>query len=188
MDKKKRNYWPLFFIGIFGFTFSMIVWTIKSSVSISTTPDTSFMKKYQDVDEHFNEMMESNKQFLAIYDFEMFINNNKFLLTTDDIKYSQRVLEKISLHKDSLKVGQNNIKIIVTDKLTKEAKDLKIELVISKSIAEDSDFVLKNEDFKNDNKIYSSDFQLKDAHNWIITGSFIVDGITGYIYIKTNAI
>ena len=59
----KRNYWPIFFILIFGFTFSMIVWTIKSASSISLAPDKSFMKKYQDVDAHFNEMMESNKLF-----------------------------------------------------------------------------------------------------------------------------
>ena len=184
----KRNYWPLFFIGIFGFTFSMIVWTIKSATSISITPDKSFMKKYQDVDEHYNEMMDSNIQFTSKYDFEMSINDNKFSLTTDDIKYSQRVLEKISLHKDSLKVGQNNIKIVVTDKITKEKKDLDIQLAISKSIADDSDLSLKNENFQNDNKVYSSQFELKDAHNWIITGSFVVEGITGYIYIKTNAI
>ena len=105
----------------------MIVWTIKSASSISLAADKSFMKKYQDVDEHYNEMMESNKQFLSKYDFEMLINGNKFLLTTDDIKYSQRVLEKISLHKDSLKVGQNSIKIVVTDKITKEKKNLNIE-------------------------------------------------------------
>ena len=184
----KRNYWPLFFIGIFGFTFSMIVWTIKSATSISITPDKSFMKKYQDVDEHYNEMMESNKQFLSKYDFEMLINGNKFLLTTDDIKYSQRVLEKISLHKDNLKVGQNSIKIVVTDKITKEKKNLDIELGISKSIADDSDLSLKNEKFQNDNNIYSSVFEIKEAHNWIITGSVVVEGITGYIYIKTNAI
>jgi hypothetical protein len=110
----KRNYWPIFFILIFGFTFSMIVWTIKSASSISLAPDKSFMKKYQDVDTHFNEMMESNKLFLSKYNFEMILNNNKFSLTTDDIKYSQRVLEKISLHRDSLIVGQNDIAIVIT--------------------------------------------------------------------------
>ena len=184
----KKNYWPIFFIGIFGFTFSMIVWTIKSATSISITPDKSFMKKYQDVDEHFNEMMESNKKFLDKFDFEMLLNENKLLLSTDDIKYSQRVLEKISLHRNNLKVGQNTVKIFVIDKITKEKKDISIELIISKSIADDGDLLLKNDNFQIDNKTYSSSFQLKDAHNWIITGSFVVDGITGYIYIKTNAI
>ena len=33
-----------------------------------------------------------------------------------------------------------------------------------------------------------SNFEIKEANNWIITGSFTIDGTTGYIYIKTNAI
>ena len=88
----KRNYWPLFFIGIFGFTIAMIIWTIKSAVSVPVVEDRSFMKKYQDVDDHYNEIMDSNKLFLSKYDFELILNDKKFSLTTDDIKYSQRVM------------------------------------------------------------------------------------------------
>ncbi len=184
----KRNYWPLFFIGIFSFVFSMIIWTIMSATSVPIIEDKSFMKKYQDVDEHYNEMMDSNKLFLSKYDFELIINDKKFPLSTEDIKYSQRVIEKISLHKNSLKIGQNSIKITVLDKITQNKKDVNIELIVSKAIANDADLVLKNENFENKDKVYNSTFELKEENNWIITGSFIVDGITGYIYIKTNAI
>ncbi len=184
----KRNYWPLFFIGIFGFVFSMIVWTVKSAVSVPVIEDKSFMKKYQDVDEHYNDMMTSNSIFLSKYDFELSLNEKTFGLTTDDIKLAQRVIEKYSLHKDILKVGQNNIKLIVTDKITKEKKDINIEFVISKTISADSDMILKDENFQSTQKIYNSTFEIKEPNNWIITGSFTVDGIIGYLYIKTNAI
>ena len=184
----KRNYWPLFFIGIFGFTFAMIIWTIKSAVSIPVIEDKSFMKKYQDVDDHFNEMMDSNKLFLSKYNFELTLNGKVFPLTTEDIKYSQRVIEKISEHKDILKVGQNDMKIIISDKITKEKKDATIELVITKVMSNESDIILRNENFQNSNGVNNSTFELKEANNWIITGSFTVDGIIGYIYIKTNAI
>ena len=184
----KRNYWPLFFIGIFSFVFSMIIWTIMSATSVPIIEDKSFMKKYQDVDEHYNEMMDSNKLFLSKYDFELILNDKKFPLTTEDIRYSQRVMEKISQHKNSLKIGQNSIKITVLDKITQNKKDVNIELVVSKAIANDADLILKNENFENKDKVYNSTFELKEENNWIITGSFIVDGITGYIYIKTNAI
>ncbi len=184
----KRNYWPLFFIGIFGFVFSMIVWTVKSAVSVPIIEDKSFMKKYQDVDEHYNDMMTSNAAFLSKYNFELMVNEKTFGLTTDDIKLGQRVIEKYSLHKDILKVGQNNLKLIVTDKITKEKKDINIEFVISKTISADSDMILKNENFQSIQKIYNSTFEIKEPNNWIITGSFTVDGIIGYIYIKTNAI
>lgn len=184
----KRNYWPLFFIGIFGFTFAMIIWTIKSAVSLPVIEDKSFMKKYQDVDDHYNEMMDSNKLFLSKYDFELTLNGKVFPLTTEDIKYSQRVIEKISQHKDILKVGNNDMKIIISDKITKNKKDATIELVITKVMSNESDIILRNENFQNSNGVNNSTFELKEANNWIITGSFTVDGIIGYIYIKTNAI
>ena len=184
----KRNYWPLLFIGIFGFTLAMIIWTIKSAVSVPVIEDHSFMKKYQDVDENYNNIMNSNSSFQAKYDFEFFINEKLFPLTTEDIKYSQRVIEKKSLNKNLLKIGKNTLKVIVIDKITNEKKDVIIDLTVSKTISNDSDKILTTNDFKNEDKTYISDFEITEENNWIITGSFIVDGITGYIYIKTNAI
>ncbi len=175
----KKNYWPLFFIGIFSFVFSMIVWTIVKTTSIPIIEDKSFMKKYQDVDENYNKMMDSNALFLSKYNFELTINEKTFGLTTDDIKLGQRVVEKYSQHKNILKVGQNNLKVVVTDKVTNEKKDVKIQLIISKTISADSDMILNND---------NSSFEIKEPNNWIITGDFIVDGIVGYIFIKTNAI
>mgnify|MGYP005614462045 CR=1 FL=1 len=182
----KRNYWPLFFIGIFSFVFSMIIWTITKAVSVPTVEDRSFMKKYQDVDEHFNVMMESNQKFLSKYNFEMYLNDKEFDLTTEDIKYSQRVIEKHSENKNLLKIGQNNIKIVITDKVTKEKKDVKIDLIVSKTMTNDSDISISNDNFTNTNNTFSSNFDIKEANNWIITGSFNVDETIGYIYIKTN--
>ena len=186
----KRNYWPLLFIGIFGFTFSMIVWTVKSAINVPVIEDHSFMKKYQDVDENYNIMMDSNSLFKSKYNVEFDVNNKKFDLTTEDIKYSQRVIEKISLHKNLLKIGNNSLKLIITDKINNEKKDVNINIVITKSISNDSDKILTNNDFMTDDndKIYTSSFEIKDENNWIITGTFEVDGIIGYIYIKTNAI
>ena len=184
----KRNYWPLLFIGIFSFTFGMIIWTIKSAVSVPVIEDHSFMKKYQDVDENYNTMMDSNQLFRSKYNFDLLINDKQFALTTDDIKLSQRVIEKFSVNKDLLKVGKNSLKLIVTDKITNEKKDIKIDLILSKTISDDSDKLLNNNDFTENDKIYTSDFEIKEENKWIITGSFLVDGITGYLYIKTNAI
>jgi hypothetical protein len=184
----KRNYWPLFFIGIFSFVFCMIVWTVKSAIAAPVIEDKSFMKKYQEVDENYNDMMTSNDVFLSKYDFEIDINDRKLDLTTSDIKFSQRVVEKYSVHKNILKLGQNSLKIIVTDKITKEKKEITVELEVSKTISANSDLILQNEQFHNVNNVYTSLFEIKDETNWIITGSFKVAEDTGYIYIKTNAI
>ena len=87
-----------------------------------------------------------------------------------------------------LKVGNNTLKVVVTDKITNEKKDVIIDLTVSKTISNDSDKVLTTNDFANEEKTYISNFEIKEENNWIITGSFIVDGITGYIYFKKNLI
>ena len=185
----KRNYWPLFFIGIFLFAFSMIVWTVNSAIKLPVNEDKSFLRSYQDVEENYNDIIDSNEDFLSKYIFNLQINDKTFGLTTEDIKYSQRVLEKISDHKHLLKYNkQNDIKLYVMDKVTKEKKAIDIVLKITMSSSNDFDILLKNEDFKNESNEYVTSFKITDENNWNITGTFKVDGITGSIYIKTNAI
>lgn len=159
-----------------------------SAVSVPVIEDRSFMKKYQDVDENYNNMMDSNSAFLDKYSFEFYLNDKKFDLSTTDMMYAQRVIEKHSKHKDSLKVGENSLKIVIIDKQTNEKKDVDVSLIVTKSIADDSDIILNSEKFINDNKIYSTKFEIKESNNWIISGSFKVGENKGYIFIKTNAI
>lgn len=185
----KRNYWPLFFIGIFLFTFSLIVWTVVNAVKSPVSEDESFLRTYQDVDANYNDIINSNQKFLSKYDFSLDINDVNFDLTTDDIRYSQRVLEKHSKHKNLLKFDkQNDIKLFVIDKITKEKKDIDIVLKITLSSSNDFDILLKNDNFTNTSNEYVSTFKILEENNWNITGTFKVDGITGSIYIKTNAI
>jgi len=184
----KRNYWPLLFIGIFSFTFGMIVWTIMSAVKLPVHEDKSFLKTYQDVDSNFNTMMTSNKVFKSKYNLEFILNNKKLNLTTSDIKFSQRVLEKKSLHKNLLKNGFNNLSINVFDKKTLKKLKVKIDLNVTKSILNDSDIRLKDENFSNNLNEYSTKFEINDENNWNITGTFTIGNDIGYIYIKTNAI
>lgn len=183
----KKNYWPLFFIGIFSFTFSMIIWTIVSTSKANIDEDRSFLKKYQEVDEHYNDIILSNEKFIRKYDLGFYINSKKFPLSTQDIMYSQRVLEKISKHKNLLKVGDNSFSIIAIDKVTKEKKDISISLKVTKSNSNKNDLILTNQNFKNKNKEYNTVFEINEENNWNITGSFTIDNNTGYIYIKTNA-
>lgn len=184
---RKRNYWPLFFIAIFAFTVYMIIWTVVQASKAPVVEDKSFMKKYQFVDENYNNIMNSNINFLEKYDLKFDLNGNIFPLTTEDIKYGQRVIEKYSNHKNSLKVGQNSLKIIITDKENGDNSDINIDLLITKTMSDESDIELKNEKFDEINRVYTTSFEISEETNWIITGKFEVDGKTGYIFIKTNA-
>ena len=187
-EKKKLNLWPLFFIGIFMFTFSMIIWTIMSSKKINIEEDESFMQKYQDIDENYNTIMISNMKFLAKYDFVLTLNGKEFPLSIEDIKYSQRVLKEKSLHKNVLKIGDNNLSIKVKDKNTQEIQNLDFYIKVTKSNTKADDIYLKNENFKLEDDNYNTTFEIKDENNWNITGTIKVGEDAGYIFIKTNAI
>lgn len=184
---KKRNYWPLYFIAIFAFTVYMIIWTIYKAMQAPVVEDRSFMQKYQYVDENYNNIMTSNINFLEKYSLELELNGKIFPLTTEDIRYGQRVIEKYSNHKDVLKVGENSLKILVLNKTTKEIIPLSIDLLITKTMSDDSNVNLKDENFTKDKNIYTTNFSLNEETNWIITGSFKVEDETGFIFIKTNA-
>ena len=184
----KRNYWPLFFIGIFTFTLGMIVWTIMSAVKTPVNEDMSFLQKYQDVDENYNKLMTSNLVFKSKYKLEFIINSKVINLTTEDIKYSQRVLEKKTKHKNLLVLGTNELKIKVINKKTNLKENVLVNLNITKSISNDSDIFLNNSNFKESDKTYANTFNIKEENNWNITGSFTVGNEIGYIFIKTNAI
>ncbi len=184
---KKRNYWPLYFIAIFAFTVYMIIWTIYKATQVPVVEDRSFMQKYQYVDENYNNIMTSNINFLEKYSLELDLNGKIFPLTTEDIKYGQRVIEKYSNHKDVLKVGENSLKISVLNKITKEIVPINIDLLITKTMSDDSNLNLKDENFTKDKNIYTTNFILNEETNWIITGSFKVEDETGFIFIKTNA-
>ena len=184
---KKRNYWPLYFIAIFAFTVYMIIWTIYKAMQAPVVEDRSFMQKYQYVDENYNNIMTSNINFLEKYSLELDLNGKIFPLTTEDIKYGQRVIEKYSNHKDVLKVGENSLKILVLNKITKEIVPINIDLLITKTMSDDSNLNLKDENFTKDKNIYTTNFSLNEETNWIITGSFKVEDETGFIFIKTNA-
>ena len=184
---KKRNYWPLYFIAIFAFTVYMIIWTIYKATQVPVVEDRSFMQKYQYVDENYNNIMTSNINFLEKYSLELDLNGKIFPLTTEDIKYGQRVIEKYSNHKDILKVGENSLKISVLNKITKEIVPINIDLLITKTMSDDSNLNLKDENFTKDKNIYTTNFSLNEETNWIITGSFKVEDETGFIFIKTNA-
>lgn len=186
--KKKLNLWPLVFIGLFTLGLSMITWTIMSTQKANLDEDKSFLKSYQEVDAHFNEILYSNENFKKKYQLVFVLNDKEFNLTTEDIKYSQRVLEKVSTHKNILKVGENSLKLYIENINTKEKQNIDIELKVTKSNEASKDFVLTNDNFNNDELTFETKFQIPEENNWNITGSFELADEKGYLYIKTNAI
>ncbi|PHO08818.1 hypothetical protein CPG37_12565 [Malaciobacter canalis] len=183
----KRNYWPLFFIGIFSFAFSLIVWTIYSAVQVPVHEDDTFFKKYQDVDMHYNDIIRSNDIFLSKYDFKITINNQKFDLDTKDIFLSQRVIEKSKVHKDILHVGKNSIKIDIYNKAGNVESSFDINLRVTESTNNNTIIDLNKESFSFLNNSYNASVDVPKPGKWNIIATFEKDGNKGYFFLKTNA-
>ena len=186
---KKRNYWPLLFIGIFVFTLGMIVYTIKSAINTPVHEDESFLISYHNLDANYNEIIESNVEFRKEYTFELIINSNSLELDTQDIYYSQRVLEKKSQHKDIYKKGNNKLSFVIKNKDGIVQKDLIIEFSITIATNNNSNLNFKTSDLEYKNNTYSTMFEIPTEGNYNITGYVqTVSGKRGYFYIKSNAI
>ncbi len=185
----KRNYWPLFFIGIFTFTIGMIVWTISSAIKTPVHEDESFLISYHNLDRDFNKIVESNLEFLKDYDFILSINSKKLELDIQDVYYSQRVLDKKSLHKDVYTVGDNSIILLVKNKKTQENESIKIKFNISRATNSYSDLNYDNTSLEQKNNTYSTMLTIDKAGNLNITGFVETKtGKKGYFFIKSNAI
>ncbi len=187
----KRNYWPLFFIGIFSFTFVMIVWTIVSAIKTPVNEDETFLKKYHDLDRDFNKVIASNKEFESKYDFNIKINSRDFGLIIDDMFLSQRVLEKKSEHKDIFLNAKNSILITIKDKSTNQIiDDVKIAFRVSRPTNHNNTMDFTNKDFRPVDKKRTRllEFDLPLKGNWNITATFTIGDDVGYFYIKSNAI
>ena len=181
---KKRNYWPLLFIGIFGFTFAMIIWTIVSAVNTPVHEDKSFLSTYHNIDSDYNKIVESNNIFKTKYNINIKINNASFGLDINDVFASQRVLDKKSKHKDIFQKGKNILIVELSDKNGVEV-DALMKFKITRGTNAYSDIDISNEE----NNKKELTFDLKAVGNWNIMGTIETqDKSKGYFYIKSNAI
>ncbi len=182
---QKYHFWLAFFFFIFGITFAMIIWTIKSAVNTPVYEDRSFMTNYQDVDYNYNDMVNANIAFNKKYTTSVKINEQDRGLDISDILYGQRSLKKMSKNQNLLVVGENHLTLSIIDRATKEIiNDANITFQITRPIVDRDDILLNN--FSFDGKIYSSSFKINKRGHWNIIAKVIVGKDSGYLYIKTK--
>lgn len=182
---QKYHLWLLLFFAIFGGTFSMIIWTVKSAVATPVYEDNSFMSNYQDIDDNFNNVYISNVKFNNRYDTKVTINDRTVGMNFSDVLYGQRSLEKKSTNQNMLLVGQNSLSIHITDKESSTVvKDANVSFILTRAIEDMYDINLNN--FKFENERYNSSGEIKLEGNWNIIGKIVIGDDTGHLYIKTN--
>ncbi len=185
MKIQKYHFWLAFFFIIFGFTFSMIIWTIKSAVDTPVYDDKSFLSSYHNVDEDFNKMMLQNNHFNQIYDVKVKINEKTMGMEIKDAFLGQRSLEKKSSNQNLLKVGVNTLSLTIRDKKSQEVvSDANVTFQITRPIVDTNDIDLNR--FTYENGVYKTTAKVDISGNWNIQGVIKISNDVGYFYIKTN--
>lgn len=182
---QKYHLWLAFFFLIFGGTFSMIIWTVKSTVATPVYDDKSFLSSYHDVDDNFNRMMVQNQRFNNLYDVQVTINERTLGMEIKDAFLGQRSLEKQSTNQNMLKVGDNSFSVIVTSKESAEiVSDANVTFQITRAIEDMYDIDLNT--FTYANGSYTTTAKIDLAGNWNVYGTIKVAEDIGYFYIKTH--
>jgi hypothetical protein len=182
---QKYHLWLAFFFLIFGGTFSMIVWTVKSAVATPVYDDKSFLSSYHDVDDNFNSMMIKNHHFNNLYDVKIEVNERAVGMDIKDAFLGQRSLEKQSSNQKLLKIGQNSISVVVTDRKSNQTiSDANVTFQITRAIEDMYDIDLNS--FAYDNGTYKTEATIELAGHWNIYGTIKIADAIGYLYIKTN--
>jgi len=182
---QKYHLWLAFFFLIFGGTFSMIIWTVKSTVATPVYDDKSFLSSYHDVDDNFNRMMVQNQRFNNLYDVQVTINERTLGMEIKDAFLGQRSLEKQSTNQNMLKVGDNSFSVIITSKESAEiVSDANVTFQITRAIEDMYDIDLNT--FTYANGSYTTTAKIDLAGNWNVYGTIKVAEDIGYFYIKTH--
>ena len=189
MSKKKglskRTIYTIF-LAKFLFSLALIFWTIKMTLGagVGLDDDNTFMSTYHNVDDSYNVIVNNNNKFNKKYNTKLIVNGNDIgPLTYDDIYLSQRVIKDRKNKKNILKLNNNKIVLIVTDKNTnKIVKDIDANIVFTMPSSHDFDVNIKvaNSDIEKMVNIGKKSY-------WNIMGSVKIGDDQGHFFIKTNA-
>jgi len=188
MKIQKYHLWLLFFFVIFGFTFGMIIWTVKSAQNTPVYEDRSFLSNYHSVDDKFNDMMSNNEEFSKKYDVIFNINGNRVEgLDIEDIYLGQRSLEKSGRHKNFLNFGKDNtIVVSIREKnSSKVVENAKVYLLLSKAIDSKGDMELNSTKLEDGEYRFNS-IEIPYRGYWNLNAKLVIDDNIGYFFIKTN--
>lgn len=182
---QKYHFWLAFFFLIFGGTFSMIVWTVKSAVNTPVYNDKSFLNSYHNVDADFNKMMAQNYRFNLLYDVNVSINKKTIGMEIKDAFLGQRSLEKQSSNQNMLKIGENSLSVTILNKKSHKAvSDANVTFQITRPVVDMYDIELNKFIYKNG--VYTTTANIDKIGNWNVQGVVRVAEDVGYFYIKTN--
>ncbi|QOG12617.1 hypothetical protein [Arcobacter sp. FWKO B] len=185
--KSGVNWSAIHIISLFMIGFSLVMWTVYNASKLPVQLDQSFFETKKEIDDKFNNMLESNVVFNEKYDTKFVYNGvNEASLDVSEIFLSQTVIQERGTHRNFLKVGENTIEIFIKDKnsnIVPENVDIHTMVTIASNNTNDID--LTNFEFIDGR--YISTFEVPRVANWNVNGIITIGEDKGYFLIKTNA-
>lgn len=189
MSKKKvlskRTIYTIF-LAKFMFSLALIAWTITITVGagVGLDDDNTFLSTYHNVDDNYNKIVANNDNFNKKYNTKLIVNGEDIgILTYDDIFLSQRVIKARKIRKDILKLNNNKINFIVTDKLTnKIVENIDATIVFTMPSSHEFDKTIKISTSNSKTEV-----NIGKRSYWNIMGITKINNDKGYFFLKTNA-
>ena len=173
------------FIVKFLFGLALIWWTIAMTLSsdVGEDEDNAFLSTYHNVDDNFNNMVNSNLNFENKYDLKFYFNDTVIEgLKIKDVFLGQRTIKARSLRKDILNVGENKFRYEIVSKDGTKLENIKLTMLVTMTTNH-----LYDKNLKFENKDLET-FKIAKKGYWNITGTIEVGNDKGYFFIKTNAL
>lgn len=153
MEKKKKTFWP------YGITIAILAvvvmgaGTIMIALKHPVQMDEAYMKKYQKVDSHINEIKKSEELFKKQY--------------------------AVKISNDTFTIGKNNLDISVLDNYTgRHAENLLISVKITRP--DDDRYDIKLTSKENGDRYIFPTFKINKKGRWIVLVDISNGKVSGY--------
>ena len=146
MTKKNQNrFWFMFVMTILLFGIGMIIWTVKSAMSVPVHESNNYMLKYQMADMNINEILKLEKKFNAKYKVEL---KDMSLLELDS-ELQNTNAKRAQTKPIKLSSGNQTFKYSITNKKGEAIKNAKVSFLLTRPHSRTEDNLEENVSFNN---------------------------------------
>ncbi|MBN2768908.1 MAG: FixH family protein [Campylobacterales bacterium] len=169
---KEKTYWPHMIVGFLFLGLSLGYWTIKSASSMPVERENKYMMAYQKADEDFNEIMQKEKAFNALYDIA--IQNVEIIKVDPNVNSKVKQADPIKLNQ-----GKNSFAYKITTKDGQLVEDAKVTFLLTRPHTDRDDMEIEDIIYK-DGLYTISDIDIEKIGRYTLVIKAEVGDAIGY--------
>jgi len=174
-EKNKGRMWILIIAGLLLFGIYMIVWTVRSAMSVPVHESNNFMLKYQTADRNSNALIQAQKLFENKYNIEL-QNMKPIILAEEEQNLNSKIKQEIPM---ALKQGENSFSYRIEDKEGKSIENAKVSFLLTRPHTEKDDMLDESLTYQNES-YQSKAFNINKAGRYTLQLRVKIDNAVGY--------